>query len=134
MSLAIDYEKRTEIRWQTPMAHGAALIRKLIAAGWPDEVMLNVNFPDVEPEEVRGIGVTAQGKRDQDYLRIIDRTDARGNPYYWLGFNRQISEPEEGTDLWALRRGLISVTPLHLNLTDIETCRKLKLGLGPETM
>ena len=106
MSLAIDYEKRTEIRWQTPMAHGAALIRKLIAGGWPDEVMLNVNFPDVEPEEVRGIGVTAQGKRDQDYLRIIDRTDARGNPYYWLGFNRQSSEPEEGTDLWALRRGL----------------------------
>jgi len=126
MSLAVDYEKRGDIRWQTPMKHGAELVRKLMKAGWP---MLNVNFPDREPEDVQGIEVTAQGKRDQDYLRIVDRTDARGKPYYWLGFNRQLSEPEKGSDLWALREGRISVTPLHLNLTHVETCRKLMLDL-----
>jgi 5'-nucleotidase len=130
MSLAVNYDKRGEIRWATPIQHGAELVRKLMQAGWPRGVMLNVNFPDREPEDVQGIEVTAQGKRDLDYLRIVDRTDARGNPYYWLGFNRQLSEPEKGTDLWALREGLISVTPLHLNFTDIETCRKLMLDLG----
>ncbi len=129
LSLAVSYETRAEIRWQTPMTHGATVIRKLLKSGWPHDVMLNVNFPDCEPEEVRGIEVTVQGKRDQDYLRIVDRTDARGKPYYWLGFNRQLSEPEKGTDLWALRERAISVTPLHLNLTHVETCRKLKLDL-----
>ncbi len=125
-----NYDKRSELRWQTPMAHGAPLIRKLIDAGWPTDVMINVNFPDCEPDAVRNVSVTLQGKRDQDYLRIVDRTDARGRPYYWLGFNRQLSQPEEGTDLWALRQNLISVTPLHLNLTHIETCRKLTAVLG----
>jgi 5'-nucleotidase len=130
ISLAVNYEKRGDIRWQTPIAHGASLVRRLIAAGWPDNVMLNVNFPDCEPEDVQGVEITTQGKRNQDYLRIVDRTDARGKPYYWLGFNRQNSEPEEGSDLWALRRMAISVTPLHLNLTHLQTCKKLKAALG----
>lgn len=129
LSLAVNYEDRTELRWQTPMKHGAPLIRRLLKAGWPKNVLLNVNFPDRDPDDVQGVEVTAQGKRDQDYLRIVDRTDARGKPYYWLGFNRSLSEPEKGTDLWALREGRISVTPLHLDLTDIETCRKLMLEL-----
>jgi 5'-nucleotidase len=133
LSQAIDYEKRGEVRWQMPMAHGAPLIRKLMAMGWPGDVMLNLNFPDCEPDNLRGIAITAQGKRDQDYLRIVDRTDARDRPYYWLGFNRQLSEPEQGTDLWALRQNSISVTPLHLNLTHIETCGKLRLGLDKDT-
>jgi 5'-nucleotidase len=130
LSLAVNYENRAEIRWETAMAHGAPVIRKLMASSWPSDVMINLNFPDCGPDAVTGIEVTAQGKRDQDYLRIVDRTDARGKPYYWLGFNRQLSEPEQGTDLWALRQNLISVTPLHLNLTHAETCRKLKLDLG----
>jgi 5'/3'-nucleotidase len=126
LSLAVDYDRRGEIRWQTAMAHGPKLIRRLIEIGWPADVLMNVNFPDREPGDVAGIEVTVQGKRNQDYLRIVDRTDARGKPYYWLGFNRQLSEPAEGSDWWALREGLISVTPLHLDLTHAETLRTLK--------
>jgi 5'-nucleotidase len=129
LSQGVNYEARHEIRWQTAMHHGASVIRRLLKSGWPDGVMLNLNFPDCEPDDVRGIQVTTQGKRDQDYLRIVDRTDARGNPYYWLGFNRQLSEPEKGTDLWALREKYISVTPLQLNLTHAETCHKLMVDL-----
>jgi 5'-nucleotidase len=130
LSQGVNYEARHEIRWQTAMHHGAGVIRRLLDAAWPEGVMLNLNFPDCEPGDVRGIQVTTQGKRDQDYLRIVDRTDARGNPYYWLGFNRQLSEPEKGTDLWALREKYISVTPLQLNLTHAETCHKLMVELG----
>jgi 5'-nucleotidase len=129
LSQGVNYEARHEIRWQTAMHHGAGVIRRLLKSGWPDGVMLNLNFPDCEPGDVRGIQVTTQGKRDQDYLRIVDRTDARGNPYYWLGFNRQLSEPAKGTDLWALREKYISVTPLQLNLTHAETCHKLMVDL-----
>jgi 5'/3'-nucleotidase len=129
LSLSANYEAGSELKWQTPLKLGADLMRRLMQAGWPKDVLLNVNFPDREPDAVAGVEVTAQGRRDSDYVRIVDRTDARGKPYYWLGFNRQLSEPEKGTDLWALREGRISVTPLHLNLTHIETCRKLSLDL-----
>jgi 5'-nucleotidase len=128
MSLACDYANRPRARWDTAVAHGPGLIRKLLEAGWPATIMLNVNFPDRPPAEVAGVEITAQGKRDQDYLRIVDRTDARGRPYFWLGFNHFSSEPEKGTDLWALREGRISVTPLCLNLTHAETCRKLMVA------
>ena len=72
-----------------------------------------------------GIRVTRQGKRDQDLLRIEDRLDTRGNPYYWFGFERRLSTPEEGTDLWAVYSGYISVTPLYLDLTHEKTHENL---------
>lgn len=129
MSLKIDYDKSGYASWETPMRHGATLVRRLLAAGWPENVFLSVNFPDRDPENVTGVAVTKQGRRDPDFLRIVDRLDARGRPYYWLGFNRQLLDPASGTDLWALDRGMISVTPLHLDLTHPETCRKLGAAL-----
>lgn len=133
MSLKVDYEKHGYARWETPMKHGAELVRKLLRAGWPQGVLLNVNFPDCEPDAVTGIEVTRQGHRDADFLRIVDRLDARGRPYYWLGFNRQPILPEHGVDIWAIEEGKISVTPLHLNLTHVETRQKLIEVLDSQT-
>jgi 5'/3'-nucleotidase len=130
MSLSCSYEHRPRARWETALQLAPDLVRKLLGEGWPATIMLNVNFPDCPPEAVTGVEITVQGKRDQDYLRVLDRMDARGRPYFWLGFNDPVSEPEEGTDLWALRAGKISVTPLSLNLTHAETCRKLMLAFG----
>lgn len=131
MSLAINYEDQTRIYWETPMELGADLVRRLMDAGWPSDVLLNVNFPDREPGRVTGIEITEQGRRDQDFLRIEDRLDTRGNPYYWLGFKARSSKPPEGTDMWAVLSGAISVTPLYLNLTHADTCRKLMKLNGP---
>ena len=58
-----------------------------------------------------------QGKRDPGLLQIDERHDTWGNPYYWLAFERRRSTTQEGTDLWAVYSGRISVTPLHLDLT-----------------
>jgi 5'-nucleotidase len=55
--------------------------------------------------------------------------DTRGNPYYWLGFKRGKSTPEEGTDLWAIYTGYISVTPLNLNLTHRDAAKDLAAAL-----
>ena len=96
LSLAIDWENPKKIRWETPMELGADLIRKLMKAGWPRDVLMNVNFPDREPSKVEGIQVTEQGRRDQDYLRIEDRMDTRGNPYYWLGFKSRSLASRQG--------------------------------------
>ena len=79
---------------------------------------MNVNFPDRLPQDVTRIEVTSQGKRDQSLANILERVDGRGVPYFWLGFSRVLSNPPEGTDLRAIYDGRISVTPLHLNLTE----------------
>jgi 5'-nucleotidase len=125
LSLAVNYDDPGRIYWETPMALGADLVRKLMDAGWPRDVLMNINFPDREPGQVQGVAVTEQGRRDQDFLRIVDRMDTRGNPYYWLGFRQRTFISEQGTDIWAVKSGAISVTPLYLNLTHLETCRKL---------
>ena len=73
---------------------------------------------------MRGIAVTAQGQRTQELLRIDERVDGRGNPYFWVAFAKGKSIPANGTDLWALADRRISVTPLRLDLTDEPTLTK----------
>jgi len=105
--------------WATAAQHSPDLIRRILAEGIPRNVLVNVNFPDCPPEEVKGVAVTMQGKRDQDLLRIDPRYDGRGNPYYWLAFERrERPTPAIGTDLSALADRRIAVTALRLDLTD----------------
>ena len=67
----------------------------------------------------------------RSYLRHAEkRTDLRGRDYYWLGFKGKLSKPAAGTDLRAIHEGRISVTPLHIDLTDMKTLRNLKAVLG----
>jgi 5'-nucleotidase len=106
------------IHWDCAEAHGARLIRALLAKGIERNVLVNVNFPDSAADQVAGVAATVQGRRDMQVLRIDPRLDGRGNPYYWIAFDRETTEPAFGTDLEALRRKYISVTPLKLDLTD----------------
>ena len=92
--------------------------------------MLNVNFPDCQPDAVKGMAVTCQGQRHPDLLRIEDRLDTRGKPYYWVGIERRKAKPPKGTDLWAVQSGRISVTPLQLDFTDEEALETLAAALG----
>ena len=115
MSLACD--PRNPSKWETAVAHGPEIVRRLLAADWPQGVLMNVNFPDCPPEEIAGIAVTEQGRRDHDLMRIDQRLDTWGNPYYWLGYERRRSNPRGGTDLWAVYTGRVSITPLSINQT-----------------
>ena len=69
---------------------------------------------------MRGVRVTRQGKRNLGFLKIDQRRDGRGNPYFWIGFERaaMLEAPAEGTDLAALAERYVSVTPLRLDRTD----------------
>ena len=90
------------------------------SVGVPRDTVINVNFPACLPNEVKGIVVTRQGKRNLGFLRVDERRDGRGNPYYWIGFEKlaMIDTPGEGTDLEALANDFVSVTPLRLDRTD----------------
>jgi 5'-nucleotidase len=134
LSQSYGFEEGYKVRWHCGEAHGPAVVRKLLEAGWPEpqEVLMNVNFPDCEPDNVTGIEVTEQGKRDMQEAKVDRRVDLRRNPYYWIGFKRMRSHPHEGTDLRAIYEKRISITPLHLNLTEFEVLRRLKGALNEQ--
>jgi 5'-nucleotidase len=119
LSQAYSAANRQNPFWDTARQHGPGIIRRVLEKGIPRDVLVNVNFPDCAPGEVKGIAVTAQGKRDQEWLRIDARQDGRGNPYYWIAFSRGPRPPSRnGTDLRALTDHWISVTPLRIDMTD----------------
>lgn len=92
--------------------------------------LINVNFPAVPPEDVKGIRVCRQGIRDYGRLRIVQRTDPRGYEYYWFGLGPMIETPGHLTDLEAVADGYVSVTPLHLDLTHDDSMIGLKAQLA----
>jgi len=104
--------------WDCAETLAAPLIEKIVARGFPPGVLVNVNFPGCLPGEVQGVSLTRQGRREQELMKIDARRDGRGNPYYWIAFERPRFVAGEGTDLEAVAQNRISVTPLRLDLTD----------------
>ncbi|KPF71263.1 stationary phase survival protein SurE [alpha proteobacterium AAP81b] len=102
--------------------HGADVVTRILGIDWPSGVLVNVNFP---PGPVQGVRVTEQGFRDYGNIRMEKRTDPRGFPYYWHSYGREPSTPGHRTDLEAMHDGMISVTPLHLDMTHHATMAAL---------
>src|ERR1700752_4892877 len=121
-------ETRNKTLWDTALKFGPDVIRNVMKLGVPRNTVINVNFPACTPDQVKGVIVTRQGKRNQGFLKIDSRRDGRGNPYYWIGFEKLavIDAPDEGTDLAALEANFVSVTPLRLDRTDVAFSEKLK--------
>lgn len=93
------------------------VLAPLLATPMAPRTLVNVNFPALPPDEVRGVRVTQQGLRDYGRLRIDERVDPRGYTYYWFGLGPMLESPGHSTDLEAVADGYVSVTPLHLDLT-----------------
>lgn len=130
MSQTFGFDKIDHIHWDTALEHGPQIIRDALNFKWDEGLLLNVNFPDAAPENVAGITITTQGSRDQALLEIEERHDTWGSPYYWFGFERRKARLDEGTDLWAIAKKMISITPLHTNLTHRESLAGLSKHFG----
>jgi 5'-nucleotidase len=132
LSQEFSMETREKPLWETALKFGPQILRKVIDAGVPKNTVINVNFPAVAPDEVKGVRVTRQGKRNLGFLKVDQRRDGRGNPYFWIGFERAavMDTPAEGTDLAALAAGYVSVTPLRLDRTDEVFSETLTKTLG----
>lgn len=96
---------------------GERVLRPLIETEFAPRTLVNVNFPALPAEEVKGIRVCAQGFHDYGRARIDQRTDPRGYDYFWFGLRPMVQTPAQDTDIEAVADGYISVTPLQLDLT-----------------
>jgi 5'-nucleotidase len=125
VALSLHYVEAGSLQWGTPEHWIGPTLERLAGACWPDDVLINVNFPDVKPDAVTGIEVTRQGKRKIG-AAIIEGFDPRGEKYYWIGSDRQEIRDRGGTDLEAVLRGAVSVTPLTRNLTAEQALQDLQ--------
>src|SRR5574337_207074 len=96
----------------------AVMVAKLIKKnGLPPNTMLNVNVPNFRPSEIKGVVITQQGRRHYGDI-IVRKVDPRGKAYYWIGGKEPTWEPLEQSDYAAVTAGSVSITPLHLDLTN----------------
>ena len=121
---------RDAIPWDTVETHAPGVLRRILDLGIAPSTLVNVNFPRCSAAQVKGISVCSQGRRDAALLRVEERLDGRHRPYYWIGFQRQTSEPPAGSDLAALAADHIAVTPLRVDLTDRDSLAKYAAAFG----
>ncbi|VBB68722.1 5-nucleotidase SurE [invertebrate metagenome] len=113
------------VRWDTAERFLPGILRAVIGGPWDRNVLLNVNFPDVDPDAVSGVAIVHQGKRKiGDYLE--ERVDPRGRPYIWISGQRREDRHKPGTDLEAICRGAITITPLVVDWTHVPTLEALQ--------
>ncbi len=117
-AVAVSQVGRAAFRYDAAASFCSALVACLRRRRLPPDTLLNVNVPEVE--NPRGYAVTRQGKRRYGDA-IVEKTDPRGRKYYWIGGSELGFEDEHGTDFAAIERGEVSVTPLHLDLTNYES-------------
>lgn len=106
------------VKWATSEHFAPGIIATIMKAGIPKGTLININFPNLVTASVKGVEIVSQGLRNmRDSL--VRWTDPRGIPFYWIGgVARDDSPTDVRTDLEAIQKGYISVSPLQLDLTN----------------
>lgn len=126
VALSMQFTTRDVFEWETPKAHAPAILKKLLAVGWPDGNLININFPALAPDAIAGVKFCPQGRRKIGE-KLECRQDPKGRDYYWIG--GPCDEPYDdlpGADYMQMRKGFITVTPLQMDLTNYRALEELR--------
>jgi 5'/3'-nucleotidase len=105
------------------------LVRRLLVDPLPADTILNVNVPDRPWPEIKGFEVTRLGRRHRAEPCIPQR-DPRGRTVWWIGPAGEADDAGPGTDFDAVRRGFVSVTPIHVDLTRFQALEQVSSWVG----
>jgi 5'-nucleotidase len=120
-SIAMSLIGRGTFDFAVAASFATRLARWVLEHGLPPDTLLNVNVPqEFEGAAPRAVALTRMGRRRYGDA-IVEKLDPRGRKYYWIGGEDVPFVAEEGTDFHAVHQGLISVTPIHLDLTNYRT-------------
>jgi 5'-nucleotidase len=124
-TIAISVTALKEVRFEVATAVAELLVRYFKEAGDGNPVFLNVNVPNVFPEQIQGVEVTRTTRRS--YVDAVQEGHDGKRKYFWITRQRASEEqPEEGTDRWAIQQKRISLTPLHVAWTDTSALERLR--------
>ncbi len=129
ISLVIKNKTSTHLNYDTASKVANEIGKYILEHSLPYDTLLNVNVPNDRIKNIKGIKFTRQGKRI--YEGAIQETFApNGEKYYWIGGGRPYWEHGEDTDIQAVEENYISITPLHLDLTNYEALDFLQKRLS----
>jgi 5'-nucleotidase len=125
-SIALSLLGRGTFSFDVAASFARRLAAWVLERGLPPDTLLNVNVPAPDDgRAVRGFALTRMGRRRYGDA-IVEKVDPRGKKYYWIGGEELAFEDAEGTDFHAVSQGLISVTPIHLDLTNYRSFDALR--------
>ncbi len=124
-SVAVSLVSRNRFRFDTAADFAAKVTRKVLSRKLPKDTLLNVNLPNVQKSEIRGVKITRQGKRIYGEA-VVEKRDPRGRKYFWIGGDTLQTQDIPGSDLEAVEQNYISITPIHLDLTNYMSLQTLK--------
>jgi len=124
-SFAISLNAREDFRFANAAEVAVRAAEHILRQGLPAGTLLNINVPNVPVEEMQGTLISRLGKRIYHQM-TVERVDPRGKKYYWIGGGEPDWEHEKGTDFDAVDRKFVSITPLHLDMTDYSSFDRLR--------
>jgi 5'-nucleotidase len=117
-AIAISYAGRDPEDIEAWIPGVSRLLRRIVERqAFPEETLLNINLPPVPPSDARGVKVTRLGRRAYDNS-LTRAQDPNGREYFWIGGGESRWWGEDDSDFRAVEDGYVSVTPLHLDLTN----------------
>lgn len=125
VSLVIKKQSNTPLHFDTASRVAIEIGRYILEKSLPGDTLLNVNVPNVKINNIKGAKFTRQGKLVYDNA-IQETFDPNGEKYYWIGGGQPCWEHGENTDIQAIQTVHISITPIHLDLTNYEALKFLK--------
>lgn len=124
-AFAVSYAKYGEADFSKAAEYALQIIKQSLNYKIPKGIILNINIPDLSSvKKVKGIKITEVGVKKYKN-NFEERKDPRGNSYYWLAGELIDSEIGENTDINAVRNGYISITPIHIDLTEYSFIKEL---------
>ncbi|MBD3169442.1 MAG: 5'/3'-nucleotidase SurE [candidate division Zixibacteria bacterium] len=126
IAVSLVVKNRHKPHWEVAAEFMVRVAKYVLKNGLPEDTLLNVNVPNTRKASPDRYSVTTQGRRIYEDV-ITEHIDPRGKPYYWIGGVEGQLRGGKKTDLAAIKRGVISVTPLHLDLTNYGVMRDLSL-------
>ncbi len=115
-SIAISLTSFEGKNFETAGKVARSLVERFILDPIPGPVLLNVNVPDIPSEQIRGMEVTRLGRRHKAEP-VVKMRSPRNETVYWIGAAGSAADAGPGTDFNAVERGVVSITPLQIDLT-----------------
>ncbi len=125
-SFAISLVSSSHFKFDVAARFAVRMARRIIERGLPKNTFLNINVPNLDENEIKSYRITRQGRLIHSGDEVIEKVDPRGRKYYWIGGGRLVFDKGRDTDVQAVSKSFISITPLNLDLTNHSAIRELK--------
>jgi 5'-nucleotidase len=124
-SLAISQEGTQVFKFKVAAYYAWQIAKTVLEQGLPEETFLNVNIPDRLRASITGVHMTSLSRRRFE-APVVEKVDPRGRKYYWIAGTRVSWERHTNSDYEAVRQGMVSITPVHIDLTHYQALEQLR--------